>query len=105
LDIRREEAIVPDPQLWQFPIVAGNVRPAFHCAAGTGELIIGAGIAHGIVNADLFAWCDIAHRHHADLPVHPGVWVAGMIDVIARFAWDRRDQIKAIFDLNAVGSG
>src|SRR5512143_4150 len=76
----REVTVVAHPEFRQLPVFARDVAAAVLCAAVTVEFVIGTAVAHGIVEAELFARLNIAHGAQADLPRKPKVGVTGMIE-------------------------
>lgn len=84
LQVRGEEAIVPGLQLRQLPIVAGDLPPTEIGAAAAGELIVGGAVAHGVINAHLFTWLDVAQGNEGNRTGQAQIGGAGVVDIIPR---------------------
>jgi hypothetical protein len=61
------------------------------------ELIVGHGVAHGIVEANFFAYFDISHCNESDLTRKTCIRITRMIDIISFADWSWHEEVSILY--------
>ena len=103
MEVGGEEAIVAGLQLWQLPIVAGDLSAAQVGAAATDEFVVGGAVTHGVINAHFFTGLNVAQGDKGNRTAQAQIGIARVIDIISRVWFAHVGHlIQIVFYLHAV---
>src|SRR3990172_1212578 len=100
LQIGGEVTAIAVPEVRPGPVGTGHQSAALQLPTLADELVVGAAVAHGVVEADLFPGLDIPQGDQTDLPPHSPVGPAAVVDAVGPLGGAGGDLVEIFFHLN-----
>ena len=101
-EVGRVPARVAVAQLGLLPVVAGDDAPATIGPARAFEHVVVVGVGHRVVEAELLARLDVAHRDEQHRADDAAVRIARVVDVVGRIERRRAREEQVVVDLQGV---